>query len=80
MLSLGISSASGGTLAAISLAMRASLGSCTEDTSLAGGEVLLAGGVVLSWLLGLRCSLVLWYISLECPPHRLGGALSAVAC
>ena len=60
MLSLGISSATGGALAAMSLAMRASLGSCTEDTALAGGEVLLAGGVVLTWPLGLRCYLVLW--------------------
>ena len=48
MLSLGISSASREALAAMSLAMRASLGSCTEDTACAGGEVLLAGGVVLS--------------------------------
>ena len=48
MLSLGISSASRGALASMSLAMRVSLGSCTEDTAFAGGEVLLAGGVVLT--------------------------------
>ena len=54
------SSANRGSLVTLSLVVYASLGLCTEATAPVGGELLPAGGVVSVWLLGLRCSLVLW--------------------
>ena len=59
---LSLPSANDGGLVALSLVMCVSLGSSTEATAPTGGEVLLAERVISLWLLGLRCSLVLWYI------------------
>ena len=56
VLSLGLSSANGRSL----VVMCVSLGSFSEATAPTGGEELLAGGVISLWLLGLRCSRVLW--------------------
>ena len=60
VLSLGLPSVNGGSPAAPLLVVCAALGLCTEVTALVGGEVLPDGGASSLWLLGLRCSLVLW--------------------
>ena len=80
VLSSGLPSTNEGSLVALSLVMCVSLELSAEATAPTGGEVSPAGGVKSLWLLGLRCSLVLWKIFLWCPPCRSGGALWAAAC